>query len=184
MHHDWWTCEYRHVWDAPHTTYTSQWQKIREPCLLKLAKVYLHSSKRMSRVKHRTVATRTHSQWVIFNICLSSLACQLQACQAWRQAVFNSGWNCHTRERSAATEGGWEVGTASSISKTRALLLQLPKSGAGPSKWLTGTRSCSDDTPPPPSPLLSPLKHLSPSSLVFPQGIYMLLYGVSASDSS
>lgn len=183
MHHDWSMCEYRHVWDAPHTAYTSQWQKIREPCLLKLAKAYLHSSKRMSRVKHRTVATHTHSQWVIFNICLSSSACQLQACQAWRQAVFNSGWNCHTRERSAATEGGWEVRTASSVSETRALLLQLSKSGAAPSKWLTGMRSCPDDTPPP-SPLPSPLKPLSPSSLVFPQGTYMLLYGVHVLDSS
>lgn len=40
----------------------------------------------------------THAKWVIFNICLSSLACQLWACQAWRQAAFNSGLNCHTTE--------------------------------------------------------------------------------------
>lgn len=122
-----------------HKHFTGAKSKVQH--LLKLAKIYLCSSKIISHLNHRIVATHTSSKSLIFNICLSSLACQLWAHQAQRQAVLNSGWNCHTREGFTATERGWERGTVSSAVKTRAVLLQLSNSAAVLYKWLSGTRA-------------------------------------------
>lgn len=71
--------------------------KSRVQCLLKLAEAHLCSSKEWA-IRNTELWPQTYAKWVIFSICLSSLACQLWPCQAWRQAVFYSGLNCHTTE--------------------------------------------------------------------------------------
>lgn len=167
MPHDWGMRACAHVWDAPCHTHTLYRGKKQSTMFIKACQNLLAQQQKNELCKTQKCShTHMHSKGVIFNICLSSLACQLQAQQARRQAVCNSGQHCHAREGFIATETEGEIGTASSASRTQPLLLRLSSFAAVPCKWLTGTRAPSDDTSSPPLP--SPWKLLSPFSVVFP----------------